>query len=238
LSNIVAIAAGSAHGMALRADGTVAVWGRTDFRQAELPAGLSNVIAIADSVDHCLAVVAEPLATPPPPKPDFTAYPASGEAPLTVQFNDQSTGSITSWNWDFGDGSPPTAAQDPSHTYTDAGSYTVTLIVNGPGGSDANSLMIAVTALTPQRQVQLLAAMVDNLLRQGVVNRGVGQRLNADVSGAMRSLNHGQTVIACRDMAAFINDLQAYLRRGAMTQAQAQALTDAVNELRTAIGCQ
>src|SRR6266850_7878591 len=28
-----------------------------------------------------------------------------GRAPLTVQFTDQSTGSITNWDWNFGDGS-------------------------------------------------------------------------------------------------------------------------------------
>ena len=36
---------------------------------------------------------------------DFSANPTRGPAPLTVSFTDQSTGSITSWEWDFGDGS-------------------------------------------------------------------------------------------------------------------------------------
>ena len=174
----------------------------------------------------------------PPPTANFTADPTSGNPPLTVQFTDQSTGSITSWNWDFGDGSVPSADLNPSHTYSNAGNYTVTLIVTGPGGSDANSLVIAVTALTAQQQAQSLATMVDEPIRQGALNRGDGQRLNAKVSGAMRSMNHGDTVNACRQMAAFISDVQDYLRRGALTQAQGQALTDAANELRAAIGCQ
>ncbi len=47
---------------------------------------------------------------------------------LTVLFTDTSTGSPTSWQWDFGDGATSTA-QNPSRTYAAAGSYTVTLTV-------------------------------------------------------------------------------------------------------------
>lgn len=42
--------------------------------------------------------------------------------------------SATSWDWDFGDGSPNSALQNPSHTYADTGTYTVTLTVQGLGG--------------------------------------------------------------------------------------------------------
>ena len=65
----------------------------------------------------------------------FTADLASGPVPLAVNFTDQSTGDITSWSWDFGDGATSTE-QNPSHTYTDAGTYTVSLAVTGPCGSD------------------------------------------------------------------------------------------------------
>jgi PKD repeat protein len=69
------------------------------------------------------------------PAADFTADPISGPIPLGVNFTDQSTGDIISWQWDFGDGSTSTE-QDPSHTYTVSGMYTVSLTVTGPGGSD------------------------------------------------------------------------------------------------------
>jgi PKD repeat protein len=72
------------------------------------------------------------------PVAHFSASPTSGAAPLTVNFTDQSTGQITSWSWDFGDGSISTE-QNPSHTYTDDGSYTVSLAVTGPGGSDTET---------------------------------------------------------------------------------------------------
>ncbi len=50
----------------------------------------------------------------------------SGCTPFTTAFLNASTGS-TSYVWDFGDGSPTSTATDPSHTYTVAGAYTVTL---------------------------------------------------------------------------------------------------------------
>jgi PKD repeat protein len=69
------------------------------------------------------------------PAADFTANPTSGPFPLTVNFADQSAGQISSWSWDFGDSSSSTE-QNPSHTYTDSGTYTVSLTVTGPLGSD------------------------------------------------------------------------------------------------------
>ena len=72
------------------------------------------------------------------PSAEFTADQTSGCAPLTVNFSDQSTGDIDSWNWDFGDGATSTQ-QNPSHQYTSSGTYTVALTVTGPGGSDTNT---------------------------------------------------------------------------------------------------
>ncbi len=54
---------------------------------------------------------------------------AQGCAPLLVQFVNNST-SATSYEWDFGDGSPVSTAVAPSHTYTAGGTYTVRLVAN------------------------------------------------------------------------------------------------------------
>lgn len=70
-----------------------------------------------------------------PPVADFTADVTSGGYPLTVQFTDTSTNTPTSWLWDFGDGSTDTA-QNPSHTYTSIGVYTVELTATNDDGSD------------------------------------------------------------------------------------------------------
>ncbi len=52
-----------------------------------------------------------------------------------VAFRDQSYGKITSWKWDFGDGTSSTE-QHPMHTYQKPGEYVVTLAVDGPSGKD------------------------------------------------------------------------------------------------------
>ena len=69
----------------------------------------------------------------PPPAAAFSAANASGDAPLTVNFTDASTGLIDASLWDFGDGNSSTAIH-PTHTYAEPGVYTVTLTVTGPGG--------------------------------------------------------------------------------------------------------
>ena len=71
------------------------------------------------------------------PEAGFSAAPTSGSRPLLVNFTNQSSGNIESCSWDFGDGSGSDACGNPSHTYSQAGSFTVTLTVSGPAGSDS-----------------------------------------------------------------------------------------------------
>ncbi len=75
----------------------------------------------------------------PPPVAKFTASLYQGEAPLQVQFTDQSTGHITSRTWDFGDGTPGSSDPSPNHTYNATGLYPVTLQVTGDGGSSSSA---------------------------------------------------------------------------------------------------
>jgi PKD repeat protein len=67
---------------------------------------------------------------------DFSADPLAGPASLTVQFTDLSTGGPTSWDWNFGDGTPNSTEQNPSHIYTVAGVYTVTLSVDSGASTE------------------------------------------------------------------------------------------------------
>ncbi len=73
----------------------------------------------------------------------------NGTSPLNVQFTDNSTGDVTSWNWNFGDGTTSTL-KNPNHIYSAAGTYTVTETVTGPGGSNVQISSIYVkTDTTP-----------------------------------------------------------------------------------------
>ncbi len=87
-------------------------------------------------------------AGPQPPVADFTGAPVSGTEPLTVQFADASTGDPASWSWTFGDGGASTA-QNPSHTYNSAGSYTVSLTVANDNGSDTVTKTNYITVTAP-----------------------------------------------------------------------------------------
>ncbi len=73
----------------------------------------------------------------PPPEAEFSATPRSGEAPLSVKFTDESTGAVTEWLWEFGDGET-SVEQNPTHLYTgpNGGFFAVSLTVSGPGGED------------------------------------------------------------------------------------------------------
>lgn len=78
------------------------------------------------------------------PTAGFSYDPKNGPAPLAVYFVDESTGGgITSWLWDFGDGETSTL-QNPSHTYSIAGFYVVTLTVTSLYGSDSQLAAVSV----------------------------------------------------------------------------------------------
>jgi PKD repeat protein len=75
-----------------------------------------------------------------PPGADFDGVPLSGVVPLTVAFSDKSSGSPTTWAWDFdNDGTVDSTAQNPSFTYTTTGSKTITLTVTNANGSDSST---------------------------------------------------------------------------------------------------
>ena len=76
--------------------------------------------------------------TIPAPVADFSAVPISCNGPTTVRFTDKSTGEITSWSWNFGDGHTSNL-QNPTNYYSSNGYYNVTLTVTGPGGSDVET---------------------------------------------------------------------------------------------------
>jgi len=77
----------------------------------------------------------------------FTATPTNGSVPLTVVFTDSSTGTITNRLWNFGDGTSYSATgTNVSHTYTNAGSYTVSLVVSGPSGASTRTVSNAIQA--------------------------------------------------------------------------------------------
>ena len=84
------------------------------------------------TVNPCVAPVAA-----------FSGTPTTGYATLVVDFTDESTGA-TSWSWTFGDGGTSTQ-QNPSYSYTAAGTYTVSLTATNSCGSDAVTMTDYIT---------------------------------------------------------------------------------------------
>jgi PKD repeat protein len=86
--------------------------------------------------------------TPPTgssPVANFTFTPASGVAPLQVQFTNISN-NATSYAWDFGNGQT-SAVANASTTYTTAGTYTIKLTATGADGkTSVKTASITVTA--------------------------------------------------------------------------------------------
>lgn len=107
--------------------------------------GTANLLAqVGSSVGRGSVSIEEPPTPPPPSQAEFT-FVADG---LSVTFTDASTGSPTSWSWDFGD-SQRSSDRNPVHQYSVAGTYTVTLTVNGPGGPSARSKFVALSTGPP-----------------------------------------------------------------------------------------
>lgn len=79
------------------------------------------------------------------PVAEFTHNPKEGDAPLKVEFDASASapsagaGRITSYEWDYGDGSGPAFGQKVSYTYTKYGRFTVTMEVTDDKGLKASS---------------------------------------------------------------------------------------------------
>ena len=90
--------------------------------------------------------VAEVAIQPSPLTAAFDFSPANPQVGQIVQFTDTSTGSPTSWFWDFGDGATSTA-QNPLHAYADPGTFIVLLTATAAAGSNTTSNSITVAAV-------------------------------------------------------------------------------------------
>jgi PGF-pre-PGF domain-containing protein len=119
-------------GYAFTAWNTAAGGSGTSYNDgATFSMGSSNVILYAQWI--------------PIPVANFSANVTSGAVPLSVGFTDSSTNSPTTWFWDFGDGANSTI-QNPTHEYSSAGTYNVSLNATNAGGSNISTQLSYITA--------------------------------------------------------------------------------------------
>ena len=115
---VVAIAAGNAHNLALKADGTVRAWGYNGSGQAIVPASATNVVAVAGGGDDSLALKADGMV-------EAWGYNGSGQANVPASATDvvaiaggrdhslamKADGSVIAWGYaDYGQAIVPVAA--------------------------------------------------------------------------------------------------------------------------------
>jgi PKD repeat protein len=104
-----------------------------------------------------------------PPVAGFSASTTIGPVPLAVTFTDTSSvGSITNRYWSFGDGNTTNfaTATNPVHTYTTAGTNTVSLTVSGPGGTNTLSRFGYITVTNALAPVITTGLTLTNALLQ------------------------------------------------------------------------
>ena len=106
-------------------------------------AGTYSVTLIVTNAQGCKDTIQKAVVVHPRPTAGFQYDTACAYRPTV--FTDQSQGVVTFWSWDFGDGSPTSPLQNPTHVYMQGGAYQVTLIVgNGVGCTDQITQNVAV----------------------------------------------------------------------------------------------
>ena len=138
---------------------------------------------------------------------EFTADITEGPVPLTVHFTDLSTGEnpIISWEWDFDDdGVVDSEEQDPTWTYYEEGTYTVSLTVSDGGVSDTETKEDYITVLPGEAALEI-----------GEISGGL-LRINAEINnvgdGEVNEVNwsitlDGNFVILGKDSSGIISSI-------------------------------
>lgn len=114
----------------------------------ETPGDYIVTLIVSNDTDSDTLIKQNYITVSPSITADFSAVPTEGPAPLAVQFTDNTTGNVSSWSWDFGDGGTSTE-QNPSHIYETAGEYTVSLMVRNEFYSDTLTREDYITVSVP-----------------------------------------------------------------------------------------
>ena len=151
-------------GVAVTPDGTK-VYVTSFYDPVSVIDTATNTITATIDVGSGPVAFGQFIGTPPVqpqvfPVAKFTSNVTSGFTPLTVSFTEKSIGIPTAWNWDFGDGAT-SIKQNPVHTYSAVGTYTVNLTVSNSNGTD--SKLATIKVLTPDQEAGMLTKVASNV---------------------------------------------------------------------------
>lgn len=96
---------------------------------------------------------------------------------------------------------------------------------------------VASTAPTAAGALDLLDHAVDDLADAGTLSAGQANGLRAKLAAAWASIARGDTTAACSQLAAFINQVEAFMASGTLTPAEGTDLIHGANDVRGLVGC-
>ncbi|MFA5415563.1 MAG: PKD domain-containing protein, partial [Methanoregula sp.] len=112
--------------------------------------GIYNAYLIVSNTNGANRSASQAIGVYDKPDASFIISPNPVSVNVPVQFTDTSAGSVTTWNWTFGDGSTSTE-QNPTHAYPTAGNKTVTLAVGNPFETSPVTTNIVIVVTTDVR---------------------------------------------------------------------------------------
>jgi DNA/RNA endonuclease G (NUC1) len=116
-----------------------------------------------------------------------------------------------------------------SHTYSTAGSFTVTVRVSD---DDVTAVRTAtVTVLTPTQGLASASAVVNALVTDGRIDGGNARSLNAKLDGAKDALDRGNTNGASGKLGALLHELDALMHAGRVSAEDVNALHDLIERV-------
>ncbi len=160
---------------------------------------LGEVLSISDTICTITSVVwmrdGVPIGSPP--VAEFEGEPLSGNAPLTVQFTDLSTGGPTSWQWYFDGGSVvQSTIQNPVWIYESPGTYDVKLSVsNGNGQNVETKIAYVVVGEPPAPPISTKIIVIGNPYSSLGISDPTAVQINPDPNGWSGDIYGVQTVI-------------------------------------------
>lgn len=95
--------------------------------------GAHTVQLIVRTLRGCADTIVKTIQVKAPPLVSFTKSASAGDPPLIVQFTSTSSIEVNQFNWNFGDAGTSNL-QNPTHTYSDAGNFVITLIGTDTSG--------------------------------------------------------------------------------------------------------
>ena len=138
-------------------------------------------------------------------------------------------GDALTYAWTFGDGGTGTGV-NVTHAYSAGGTYNVQLIVTDPLGL-ADTVTTTATVLTPAQGAAGAQTLIGNLLSARKISAGNANSLASKLDAAIAAFQRGQTSAAVNQLQSLLREIDAMLRSGRLSAANAAALQTLVNRI-------